>query len=161
MIFVADLYGEREAQGGSRVVPAQLFGNRAWKALKGSQTVPRDNSKRDFVAIFEFGEVVEKEALFALDSLDVCPKSRAECTDDCPKRHQDRLPLEKVLSAPFQMEIVPSSASTAAASSSSSSSAAASEDSPAYTYRLPPGIRQAALEVAYSDASRHGVAGVL
>ena len=75
-----------------------------WRELKGNQTVPKDNSPRSFIAIHERCEVVEKHLQFRVGSMELCDKSRAQCGEDCVKRHQDRVALGNILTRPYKME---------------------------------------------------------
>ena len=146
------------------------------KEVVGNSCKPKlPGSKRMCLRTFERGDVLEPMKRYGLQSTEVCEKDGLKCK--CEARHQNSIPLEKVMSRPFRMETVAvgdtgggrdikrrrggassSSASSSSSSSSSSSAAAADdeEESHKFEYVVPPGILQEAQAKLAADSRKYG-----
>ena len=82
---------------------------------------------------------------YSLASREVCTASKCEYSVTCVKRHESRVPLEKIISPPFQMGL----------RRSPRGHAADSEQSSPTTLLLAPGIVQAAKALIAQDKHRY------
>ena len=154
------------------------------KEVTGKDVKPRSQSKRAMLKIYARGHVAEPLWRYTLASDQVCSKGADQCA--CNKRHQDSIPLEKVMSRPFRMEVTPvgkggppgsgpkrarmdsvslssaSSSSASSSSASSSSAAAATEEEgevqAKFEYFMPPGVLQEAEAWLAADAKKFNAA---
>lgn len=145
------------------------------KEVTGKDVKPQSQTKRAMLKIYARGHVAEPLWRYTLASDQVCSKAANQCA--CNKRHQDSIPLEKVMSRPFRMEVRPvgkggppgsapkrarkdsaSSSSASSSSASSSSAAAATEEEGEvqanFEYFMPPGVLQEAEAKLAADAKK-------
>ena len=144
------------------------------KEVTGKDVKPRSQSKRAMLKIYARGHVAEPLWRYTLASDQVCSKGADQCA--CNKRHQDSIPLEKVMSRPFRMEVTPvgkggppgsgpkrARMDSASSSSASSSSAAAATEEEGevqakFEYFMPPGVLQEAEAWLAADAKKFNAA---
>lgn len=179
LVSINALYGERELHRGARVAPVQLVdpklfvgGNVAGGATRRQllkirwapvPAWPYDKDAEDECVLREPGF----QRSYVMASSKVCQKQRGNrpgpCSESCPHLHHDVVPLEKVVSKPFQWSPGEPPAvrerqarrltarhSSAAASSSSSTSPPADN----VQYTLLPAIVQEAYALIAADSRR-------
>ena len=140
---------EREKEQGGNLAPYEIIDP---TPVQGAATAQRDNSQLWYVRVHERCECKAMASKYWLASIETCSEGNCDRTT-CAKRHETRVPIDLILTAPFEMnpnELARRNPRRSAASSSSSSSRAG------YTYILSPGIVQAAKSTISHDLHKYG-----
>ena len=140
---------ERDKELGGNPAPYQIIDP---TSVQGAATAQRDNSQLWYVRVHERCDCKAMASKYWLKSIETCSEGNCDRIT-CTKRHETRVPIDLILTAPFEMnpnELARRNPRRNAASSSSSSSTAG------YTYILSRGIVQAAKSTISYDIHNYG-----
>ena len=140
---------EREKERGGNLAPYQIIDP---SPVRGAATAHRDNSQLWYVRVHERCECKAMASKYWLESIETCSGGNCDRAT-CTKRHETRVPIDLILTAPFEMNPNEPARRNPRRNAASSSSSSSTEG---YTYILSPGIVQAAKSTISYDIHNYG-----